>query len=430
MRRTPPSKLALAATALAGLALAVFASPPSAEAQAKPEKLVIMSHAVHKAAVTGEKGGDSSADWQKRTGVGTEWLTFGVEAVHERVYREASLADGKVDIAFILERYSGPQVARLFEDLGQYQAKDPIEDFEEISAGMRTAHTHNGKLIAIPFRHATHGLLWNQVYFKERGVDGPPKSIEALLELAEKMTYTRSDGTVVHGYITSFDDPSGIVDLMRAFGADFITSDFKYVADSPAAIRVVTLLRDFFRKGVLPRNVFTFKTEEVITMMQQGRAAMTNQPFGRYFNYNDAKQSKFPGEFKVTTIPAAGGGIAPAKTSVWAMAIPANSKNKQLAWALIKDLSSKKATIAQAINGNGPVRVSAYKDEGVRKLVPYADDEAAVLQRARSTVPGFENTQKAMDFFMEEVQQAMLGSKTPEQAMADLKKRVEPLLPR
>ncbi len=426
MRRTLPSKLVFAAS----LVLAVSVGAAAALAQAKPEKLVIMSHAVHKGAATGEKGGDSSADWQKKNGVGIEWLTFGVEAVHERVYREASLASGTVDIAFILERYSGPQVARLFEDLGEYQKRDGIEDFEEISAGMRTAHTHKGKLIAIPFRHATHGLLYNQVYFTERGVSAPPKTMEALLELAEKMQYTRADGTVVHGYITSFDDPSGIVDLMRAFGGDFITSDYKFVADSPASIKVVTLLRTFFQKGILPKNVFTFKTEEVITMMQQGRAAMTNQPFGRYFNYNDAKQSKFPGEFKVTTLPAAGGGIAPAKTSVWGMAIPANSKNKQLAWTLIKELSSKKATVAQAINGNGPVRVSAYKDEGVRKLVPYADDEAAVLQNARSTVPGFENTQKAMDFFMEEIQLAMLGSKTPEQAMADLKKRVEPLLPK
>ena len=411
-------------------AAAVLVGSTPAFAQAKPDKLVVMSHAVHKGAVTGEKGGDSSAEWQKKNGVGVEWLTFGVEAVHERVYREASLSSGTVDIAFILERYSGPQVARLFEDLGEYQKRDPIEDFEEISAGMRTAHTHKGKLIAIPFRHATHGLLYNQVYFKERGVDAPPKTMEALLELAEKMSYTRADGTVVHGFITSFDDPSGVVDLMRAFGGDFITSDYKFVADSPGSIKVVTLLRNFFQKGILPKNVFTFKTEEVITMMQQGRAAMTNQPFGRFFNYNDAKQSKFPGEFKVTTIPSAGGGIAPAKTSVWGMAIPANSKNKQLAWTLIKELSSKKATIAQAINGNGPVRVSTYKDEGVRKLVPYADDEAAVLQNARSTVPGFENTQKAMDFFMEEIQQAMLGTKTPEQAMADLKKRVEPLLPK
>lgn len=413
---------------VAAAALAV--TSPAAFAQAKPEKLVIMSHAVHKSAVTGEKGGDSSADWQKKNGVAVEWLTFGVEAVHERVYREASLASGTVDIAFILERYSGPQVARLFEDLGEYQKRDGIEDFEEISAGMRTAHTHKGKLIAIPFRHATHGLLYNQVYFTERGVAAPPKTMEALLELAEKMQYTRSDGTLVHGFITSFDDPSGVIDLMRAFGGDFITSDYRFVADSPGSLKVVHLLRNLFQKGILPKNVFTFKTEEVITMMQQGRAAMTNQPFGRYFNYNDAKQSKFPGEFKVTTIPASGGGIAPAKTSVWGMAIPANSKNKQLAWTLIKELSSKKATVAQAINGNGPVRISAYKDEGVRKLVPYADDEAAVLQGARSTVPGFENTQKAMDFFMEEIQQAMLGTKTPEQAMADLRKRVEPLLPK
>ena len=232
---------------VAAAALAV--TSPAAFAQAKPEKLVIMSHAVHKSAVTGEKGGDSSADWQKKNGVAVEWLTFGVEAVHERVYREASLASGTVDIAFILERYSGPQVARLFEDLGEYQKRDGIEDFEEISAGMRTAHTHKGKLIAIPFRHATHGLLYNQVYFTERGVAAPPKTMEALLELAEKMQYTRSDGTLVHGFITSFDDPSGVIDLMRAFGGDFITSDYRFVADSPGSLKVVHLLRNLFQIG-------------------------------------------------------------------------------------------------------------------------------------------------------------------------------------
>jgi len=422
------TRLLAAAALVSALAWSGIAS-----AQDKPAKLVIMSHAVHKAAITGEKGGDSSAEWRKKHGVEVEFLTFGVEAVHERVYREASLPDGKVDIAFILERYSGPQVARLFEDLGAYQKRDPIEDFDEISPGMREAHTQKGKLIAIPFRHATHGILYNTAYFKERGVSGPPKTIEELLQLAEKLTYVRPDGTQVHGYITSMDDPSGTVDLMRAFGGDFITSDFKLMVEHPGSIKAVTALRDLFKKGVLPRNMGTFKTEEVITMMQQGRAAMTNQPFGRFFNYNDAKQSKFPGQFEVSIIPkseALGAGPSPAKTSVWAMAIPSNTKNKELAWTLIKELSSKKSVIAQAINGNGPVRLSAYKDKGVRDLVPYADAEASVLANARSTIPGFENGQKAMDIFMEEIQAAMLGQKEPAKAMADLRARVEPLLPR
>ena len=61
----------------------------------------------------------------------------------------------------------------------------------------------------------------------------------------------------------------------------------------------IALLRDWYRRGVLPRNVMTFKTEEVITAMQQGRAALTNQPFGRIVNYNDPRASRFPGEVTV-----------------------------------------------------------------------------------------------------------------------------------
>jgi ABC-type glycerol-3-phosphate transport system substrate-binding protein len=44
-------------------------------------------------------------------------------------------------------------------------------------------------------------------------------------------------------------------------------------------------------------------------------------------------------------------------------------------------------------------------------------------------VPGFPNNGKAMDIFIEEFSQAMLGTKEPQAAMADLKKRVVPLMP-
>jgi len=74
-------------------------------------------------------------------------------------------------------------------------------------------------------------------------------------------------------------------------------------AEQPPAVAAVALLRDWYRRGVLPRNVMTLKTEEVITAMQQGRAALTNQPFGRIVNYNDPRASRFPGEITVANIP-------------------------------------------------------------------------------------------------------------------------------
>ncbi|MBM3524641.1 MAG: extracellular solute-binding protein, partial [Alphaproteobacteria bacterium] len=165
--------------------------------------------------------------------------------------------------------------------------------------------------------------------------------------------------------------------------------------------------------------------------MQQGRAAMTNQPFGRFVNYNDPKQSKFPGEIEVATFPMSGSNKpAPAKTSVWAMAIPKNAKHKALSWSLIKELSSKASTIRAAANGNGPVRPSAYDDPKVRELAPYSEFERAVLPNARLTVPGFEHAAKAMDIYMEEIQKAMLGAIEPLAAMRSAKARIEPLLPK
>ena len=45
--------------------------------------------------------------------------------------------------------------------------------------------------------------------------------------------------------------------------------------------------------------------------------------------------------------------------------IPSNAPDKQLAWSLIKELSSVESTIRAAVNGNGPVRMSAYDDPRV-----------------------------------------------------------------
>jgi multiple sugar transport system substrate-binding protein len=429
-----PTRRQMVAGALGVLGATTARAP--AIAQARATKLTIMSHAVHKAVATGAKGGDSTAAWRQRTGLDAEWITFSVEGVHERVYREASLADGNVDIAFLLERYGGPHIAALFEDLGEWQKRDPIEHFDEIGEGMKAAHTYRGRMIAIPYRHATHGFFFNRTFFGERGVSAAPRSLEEIAELAERLTYARSDGSRVNGYALSMDDPSGMVDLVRGFGGEFITPDYRVVCNEPGAVKAVALVRDWYRKGVLARNVMSFKTEEVITAMQQGRAAMTNQPFGRFVNYNDPKQSKFPGAIEVVTMPmaaAAGGAVgrpAPAKTSVWAMAIPRNARNKEQSWALIKELSSRESTIRAAVNGNGPVRPSAYDNPDVRQLAPWSDFEKAVLPSARLVLPGFENAAKAMDIYMEEVQRAMLGQTEPQQAMDAAKARIDPLLPK
>jgi len=416
--------------ALSGMAAAAAAGPLASGPAQAADRLTIIAHAVHKTAATTGAGGDLTAAWRAKQGADIEWLTFGVEAVNERAFKEASLTEGNADIVFILDRYTGPQFAGLFEDLNAWQAKDPIPQFAEIPAGMTAAHTFGGKLTAVPFRHATHGLHYNTEFFAEKGISEPPRTVEQAVALAEKLTYKRADGVQVYGLVMNFDDPATPIDWIRGYGGDFITSDYKIVIDQPAAVRGVAMLCDLYKKGVLPKNSMNLKTEDVTTFMQQGRGAMTNNPFNRYLNYNDAKASKYPGKINVIALPmAVDGKPMPAKTSVWGMAIPRNGRNKDRAWNLVRYLSLPENTIAETLNGNGPVRPSAYEDSKVKALIPYAGAERQALGSARLVVPGFANNAKAMDIFIEELGNAMLGMKEPQAAMSEVKKRVQPLLP-
>jgi multiple sugar transport system substrate-binding protein len=110
------------------------------------------------------------------------------------------------------------------------------------------------------------------------------------------------------------------------------------------------------------------------------------------------------------------------------MAIPKNSQNKELAWAFIKAVSSREATVAAALNGNGPVRNSTYDDARIRAELPYAEAERKVLAVSRVPLPAFDNAARAADFFKEEAEAAVLGMKTPQKAMEDLTARVQRLL--
>ncbi len=398
------------------------------------ESLTVMGHAVHQSVSTEGEGGNIVAEFEEANNASVEWLTFGVTPLHERLFREASLDDGNVDVAFLLNRFANENVANLFEPLDAYQERDPIPEFEGISAGMKEAMTFDGKLYGIPFRHATHGLHYNETFLAEQGLDGPPKSFEEFIEYAEKLTYEREDGTQVHGFVLGGQGPANIMDVIWASGGDFLTPDFELKASEPGMVEGVALLADFYERGIMPEAYIGFTTEDVITFMQQGRVAMSINPFGRHTPFNDPEKSKHPGEINVTAMPlsdASGvAGVAPVKTEIWALAIPRNAPNKELAWQFIKALSTPDATVRAAINGNGPVRPSAYDDPRVQELVPYADAEKLAVEVAKVPLPGFADSAKVDDMVKEEVQAALLGAKTPQQAMDDLTRRVEPLLPK
>ena len=258
-----------------------------------------------------------------------------------------------VDVAFILNTYATPRVASLFEALDDYMAKDPVEDPKDIFPGLVQGVTLDKKLYAVPFRHASTGLHYNEEIFAERGIKGPPQTIEEFVEVAKKCTYTRPDGTPVVGMILPGVAYPEVIALARAWDADFITPDMKVVANSKAMIAALNVIRDLYTSGAIPRNLTGMKAEDANTWMQNGRAAMAASSMSRNGLYNDPAKSQVAGKIKTTFFPIAEAlrgkyEVAPTKVEFWSMAIPKNSKNKDLAWNFIKAMSSKEATLSRS----------------------------------------------------------------------------------
>lgn len=395
--------------------------------------LQVFSHRIHKTVATGAQG-DATKAFTDATGHGVEWTTFDTGPLQERLFRELALPETSVDVGFIVNTQAVPRAADLFEPLDPFMAKDPIEAPSDVFPGLMKGMSVGGKLLAVPVRHASSGLHWNSEILAERGFPKPPATIEEFIEIAKACTYKRADGTNCIGLVMPGVTYPNVIDLARAWDGDFITQDFRIVADQQGMLNAIKLLRQLFQGGAFPRNFATLSTEEVATWMQQGRAAMALQSMGRNRIFNDPAKSKFAGKIMTGAVPISASlkdkyAVAPAKVEFWGMAIPKNSKRKDLAWSFIKAMLTADATLKMALNGNGPVRASTYDNAGLRSQVAYADAERDVLKVARVPIPAFDEATRAGDIFKEEAEAAVLGMKTPEAAMAAVVGRVKPLLP-
>jgi multiple sugar transport system substrate-binding protein len=411
-------------------ATASLALPALARAQTRT--LTAFGHRVHQTVATTGPGGDATAEWRRSAGFEVNWVTLGdVNAINERLLREITLPETTLDLAYLLNGRAIPRNLRLFEPLDAFQREAPIEAFDDISAGLVAPMRVEGALHAIPMRHATNALVYNEALFEERGVK-IPTTFEEFVDAAKRLTFARPDGTQVFGLAFTAVFASNFLSVARAFDGDFMTGDMRVTADQPSMVKPLEALAELFKAGAIPRNFATVNNEEITTWIQQGRAAMSINPYARLVSYNDPALSRFPGKIKASVMPmtAALAGRTPyaSTTEYWSFAIPRNSKNKRPTWDLIRALSSRAGTLAMARNGNGPVRVSTYADPAFAATLPHAAAEAEALKTARIHLPAFDNQARAHDAFVEESQAAVLGMKTAERAMADATRRVRAML--
>ncbi|MGV6873060.1 ABC transporter substrate-binding protein [Pseudochelatococcus sp. B33] len=411
--------------------IAAFDGLP-AWAQAR-RSLNILAVPVHVEMMQRGPGGDIASDWAAANNASVEWLSFANSALAERLFRELSLKSTGIGTSFFFDPWASENILALLEPLEPHMERAPIEDFDDFFPGPMRTLMYEGQLRGIPIRQNIAGLHYNEVFFEERGISQPPSTMEELLDCAKRLTYTRADGTPVAGLVFP-SKQSNYTHVVRSWNADYIDENHVVRAAEPPMIAALSALHDLYQAGALPRQFSTLSDEDSVNWLQTGRAAMTITTMSRHAPHNDPAKSLFPGRIKVAAAPSIAAlkdefPVAPVGLNFWSLVVPRAAQNKELAWEFIRYVASPEGTRRLAENGNSPMRMSTYSDPTYMNNVPYAAIEKQVLEYARVALPPFQGSARAADLIGEESEAAVIGVKSPQEAMESLANSLKRLLP-
>ena len=343
--------------------------------------------------------------------------------------------DGMIDKFLIaLKNDNGPDVINLavdwtitFEAMGklapldEFIAADKMDMSDFFEGALQTAR-YNGKTYALPYRSEAMGIFFNKKIFKEAGLnpDKAPETWPQLLEYAKATT--KGD---VFGWGLLGRDPenlfSQLIVMIWSNGGEILNDDYtKCTLNEPAAVEAAQFYVDLYRKyKVTPLSTMENNEEENVNLFTNEKVAMVMS--GNYSiekilkaNPNIQMGTAVPPKWKTIKLRLAG----------WNTAITNTCKNKEAAWKLIKFLSSTE--ISPRYSHTFPGRKSAAKNEKYYKD-PYQKAFLDLLNYSYP-MPQVPQMSQIKQIVYDQMQYALVGEKTGEQAMNDAVKEIDPLL--
>jgi multiple sugar transport system substrate-binding protein len=157
-------------------------------------------------------------------------------------------------------------------------------------------------------------------------------------------------------------------------------------------------------------------------IFSQGEAAMAPNWTYMFNLANDPKESKVAGHVAIRHTPTGASGKAPGVNGASALAITSGSKHQDQAWEYVKFLTSK-STQDDFAKSSLPIWKSSYDEAKVQqaggeKVVATAKTQLPDMI-LRPQVPNYNSASQQLQV---EIQNALLGKKSPQQALNDAAK--------
>lgn len=338
-------------------------------------------------------------------------------------------ADMQSKILTAVTAGTAPDVVNLNPDfaaqLASRNAWMPLDD--KISAADQAvylpniwqANTLNGQSFGIPWYLTTNVTLHNQALLDEAGVE-PPTTYAELAEVARQV----KDATGKYAYFTTF-VPEDSADVLQSFvqmGVDLVDDQGQAAFDTAAGRAVFQYWTNLYQQELLPREVLTQGHRRAIELFQAGEVALLSTG-AEFFPTIEANA---PDIAAVTgSGPQITGDTGKTNVAVMNLVIPAATDVPEAAidFALYLTNDANQLSFAQAANvlpsTAGALADGYFATEGTKGVEQARSVSAEQMNQAQVLIPAMDGVKELQAIVYDNLQAAMLGQKTVDQAVSD-----------
>ncbi|MEB3357407.1 MAG: sugar ABC transporter substrate-binding protein [Synechococcales bacterium] len=284
------------------------------------------------------------------------------------------------------------------------------------------ASTLDGKSFGIPWYLTTNVVIYNETLLSEAGVSTPPATYAELADVAKAV----KEQTGSYAFFITFvpEDSAEVLQSLIQMGVTLVDAEGQAAFNTPAGKQAFQYWVDLYQQELLPREVLTQGHRRAIELYQAGETAMVST--GPHFL--DAIAKNAPSIAAVSkTAPQITGETGAKNVAAMNLVIPQATDQPEAAldFALFVTNSDNQLAFAKAANVL-PSTQNSLTDSHFTTLPDGATprDQARLvsagqLQDAEVLVPAMTDVKLLQKIIYENLQAAMLGQKSVDEAIAD-----------
>jgi multiple sugar transport system substrate-binding protein len=337
--------------------------------------------------------------------------------------------------------FLGPMARnRAIRPLDDLFRQSGLQEADFVPTALRLCRYQN-RLYGMPFLIDVEALFWAKQAFAEAGLnpERPPRTLEELADDAVRLTKRDSSGKLIRLGMRAAGPaitPEAPLMAMALFGGRLIDpATGRITADDPANVAALTWYKNLVDRmgGVEQINAFAAGF---------GREQGTSNPFylgkiAMMFNgeWNPYWVSRYAPQLKYGVVPAPPPAALPDRARTYwlggnVFCIPADCKHVKEVWDFLVWIQSPEAQILFAHDMNNvPNMRSALQAPALRTGPPFRKNYSVFLDLATSpngnAFPIISVTSYYQNQMSNAIDKVLYGEKTPAQALADVRLRVQ-----